>query len=207
MVCIIKMFCCTWLLLAGSIAASQAAEKPSPVQELDVKSFLGRWYQTYGSFSVKYATELGANCVYVDYEAVPESSAISLVNSVQLFGHRVSVQGFAVPSPERVGVFDVSLGPPGLAPKAPKPYQKPNYIVLALGPQVGGRYDYAIITDPTYLSLYILVRDVARFAELYETDVLEKASQMGFTSFLNKPRRTNQRGCVYAINEQPAVVL
>ena len=195
-----------WLLCIW-IAAPVRGEKPDPVEHLYVPSFLGRWYQTYGSFSVKYATELGANCVYVDYEAVANSSAISLVNSVQVFGHRVSVQGFAVPSPHRVGVFDVSLGPPGLAPKAPRPYRKSNYVVLVLGPRVGGRYDYAVVTDPTYLSLYILARDVARFAQLHEGEVLEKVSQMGFTSFLNKPRRTNQIGCDYNITDATAFVL
>ena len=195
---------CTWIL-AWSVAAVATKERPAPVEKLDVASFLGRWYQTYGSFSVKYATELGANCVYVDYEAISNSSAISLVNSVQVFGHRVSVRGFAVPSPDRVGVFDVSLGPPGLAPKVPQPYHKANYIVLALGPQVDGKYDYAVVTDPTYLSLYVLTRDVPRFARLHEADVLEKVSEMGFTSFLNKPRRTNQQGCQYV--DQATVVV
>ncbi|CAE6932892.1 unnamed protein product [Symbiodinium sp. CCMP2456] len=196
---------CTWIF-AWSVAAA-TGEKPAPVDKLDVPAFLGRWYQTYGSFSVKYATELGADCVYVDYGALSNSSAISLVNSVQVFGHRVSVEGFAVPSPDRVGIFDVSLGPPGLAPKAPEPFRKSNYIVLMLGPRVGGKYDYAVVTDPTFLSLYVLVRDVSRFGRLHEAGVLDKVSQMGFTSFLNRPRRTNQHGCKYSDKDGTAVVV
>jgi hypothetical protein len=54
------------------------------------------------------------------------------------------------------------------------------------------------VTDPTFLSLYILTRDVGRFVN-FEQELLEKVAEMGFNSFLNKPRKTNQHGCKYPL--------
>lgn len=182
-----------WCILCA-VTLHVALATPEPVKHLDLESFLGRWYQTYGSVSVKYATEFGANCVFVDYSK--SQGAIALTNSVSILGLRVSVEGFAVPSPNATGVFQVSLGPSLLAPKHPKPFVHPNYVIVALGPKLEGKYEYAVVTDPIFLSLYILTRDVGRFAD-FEEEVLQKVADMGFTSFLNKPRRTNQNGCNY----------
>lgn len=189
------MRCCILSLLVCCISAT-----PEPVKNLDVESFLGRWYQTYGSFSVKYATEAGANCVFVDY--VSSQGVIALTNSVSLLGLRFSVRGFAVPSPNETGVFDVSLGPTWVAPKHPRPFRRPNYLVVNLGPKYDGKYEYAVVTDPSFLSLYILTRDTQRFAS-FEEDVLKEVAAMGFTSFLNKPRKTNQNGCNYPDPQLP----
>ena len=180
--------------------------KPLPVKKLDVDSFLGRWYQTYGSLSVKYATEAGANCVFVDYAPSSTAGVIALENSVSLLGRRFSVEGFAVPSPNETGVFEVSLGPGWLAPKEPRAFKKANYVIVALGPKFEGKYEYAVVTDPIFLSLYILTRDVQRFAAL-EDDVLKLVKQMGFTTFLNKPRRTNQEGCQYPKPRQQMIAV
>ena len=188
---IMRLFCGLCLATLDLVLA-----KPEPVKQLDLESFLGRWYQTYGSFSVKYATELGANCVFVDYSK--SQGAVALTNSVSVLGFRFSVQGFAVPSPNETGVFDVSLGPSSLAPRHPKPFQSPNYVIVALGPKYEGKYEYAVVTDPTFLSLYILTRDVGRFVN-FEQELLEKVAEMGFNSFLNKPRKTNQHGCKYPL--------
>eukprot|EP00931_Biecheleriopsis_adriatica_P039591 TRINITY_DN22632_c0_g1_i1.p1 TRINITY_DN22632_c0_g1~~TRINITY_DN22632_c0_g1_i1.p1 ORF type:complete len:204 (+),score=27.62 TRINITY_DN22632_c0_g1_i1:82-693(+) len=194
------------LLLAACWFGGRADQQaPQPVESLDLAAFAGRWYQTYGSLSVKYATELGANCVYVEYGAVANSSAVSVTNSVSILGMRVDVHGFAVPNPQRTGEFEVALGPPGHGPASPTPFKHTNYVVIALGPVVAGLYDYAVVTDPSLLSLYVLTRDVARFSELHEADVLQLVEKQGFTNMLNKPRKTNQQGCKYP-NELAVIV-
>eukprot|EP00933_Yihiella_yeosuensis_P037914 TRINITY_DN31914_c0_g1_i2.p1 TRINITY_DN31914_c0_g1~~TRINITY_DN31914_c0_g1_i2.p1 ORF type:complete len:205 (-),score=29.54 TRINITY_DN31914_c0_g1_i2:99-713(-) len=168
-----------------------------PVDQLDLGAFTGRWYQTHGSLSVKYLTELGANCVYVEYGTMKDSSAVTVLNSVSVLGRRVNVGGFATPSPNEVGVFQVALGPPGHPAPKPAPFTKANYVVIDLGPKVDGKYDYAVVTDPSMLSLYVLARDAGRFKEKYRDDALQKISQMGFNTFYNKPLETNQEGCRY----------
>mmetsp|Transcript_98487 Transcript_98487/g.306673 ORF Transcript_98487/g.306673 Transcript_98487/m.306673 type:complete len:209 (+) Transcript_98487:37-663(+) len=191
----------------GMALGAWAAAPPTPVERLELQSYLGRWYQVYASFTVKYTMELGGNCVTADYGVLAgRADAISVTNAVDVLGKQVKVSGYAVADTTRTGVFEVSLGPEA-DPAHARPFGKPNYLVLAVGPLVDGRYDYAVVSDPRMLSLYILTRDVDRFRERYESDVLKKVSDLGFTSFLNKPRSTSQEGCTYAPAPAPAAAL
>mmetsp|Transcript_767 Transcript_767/g.1524 ORF Transcript_767/g.1524 Transcript_767/m.1524 type:complete len:209 (+) Transcript_767:85-711(+) len=185
-------------ILLAWIDLSVAA--PKPVDHLNATEYLGRWYQVYASATVKYTMELGANCVTADYGAVAgRDDEITVVNICHPLGIKVQVGGYAVADPARAGVFEVALGPPGKPadPSKPKPFSAGNYVVVDLGPVVDGKYDYSIVTDPSMISLYILARDAGRFAKLYDSDVLRKVQELGFTSMLNKPLKTNQDGCAY----------
>jgi len=108
----------------------------------------------------------------------------------------VSISGYAVANPNQTGEFQVNLGP-FANPAKPSPYKSDNYMVFGLGPIVNGKYDYALVSDPNKATLYVLVRDVDRFKDQYETDVLNGLAQLGFTSALNKPLATKQDGCNY----------
>lgn len=188
-----------WVLIALMAVCSKA--DPKPVDDLDVPSYLGRWYQVYASATVKYTMEVGANCVIADYGSYGDrKDEITVTNTVHPFGHKVEVKGYAVADPAKAGVFQVALGPPGKGadPAAAKPFAKSNYIVAGLGPLVNGKYDYAIVTDPGKISLYILARDVSRFKKQYDSDVLQKVKEMGFTHFWNMPLNSNQMGCTYS---------
>merc|ERR1712130_192890 len=74
-----------------------------------------------------------------------------------------------------------------------------NYWVFHLGPinEATQKYEYSLVTNASKTQLYILVRDVARFRELYEEEALDLVKQYGFTKFYNKPRTTRQDGCKY----------
>ena len=50
-----------------------------------------------------------------------------------------------------------------------------------------GLYEYAVITDPNSVSLYVLARDVGRFKHLYEDEVIEFCNKAGFSSYYNQP--------------------
>merc|ERR1712039_122800 len=117
--------------------------------------------------------------------------------------------GYAVADPSRAGVYDVVLGPPGFGPDPAKPkaFSDGNYVVVALGPVVDGKYDWAVVSDFKQASLYILTRDVSRFETAYETDVLAQVAKLGFTSIVNKPLKTNQKGCTYDAQTQQTVVV
>jgi len=191
----------------ASLAASGVhAAGPPPVPELDLGAYVGRWYQTYCSNSVRIVPEAGANCVTADYGVASDGVAVTVKNTVGLpFGVRVAVEGFAAPNPDVAGEFQVVLGPPGNPPTDIPAYtDKPNYVVAAVGPKVDDQYDWALVSDPTGQTLYILTREVERFNEQYEADVLKLAEDLGFTSVLNKPQKSNQEGCKY--DEESVVV-
>ena len=117
-----------------------------------------------------------------------------------MLGRPVAVAGFGIANPHRAGELDVHLGPPGHGPdpSSAGSFKRANYRVFGLGPVVGGAYDYALVTDPSGLTLYVLARDVARFASRYEADVLAHLKELNFTSFVTRPRKSDQSNCTYA---------
>lgn len=181
---------------AKAVAGSDVA----PVTELDAAAYLGRWYQTYASRTVKDTFQLGGNCVTADYGATSNETVISVTNTVRLIsglGKGIVINGYAVQSPATEGDLQVVLGP-SADPENPQPFTKSNYWIIGLGPiNDDGLYDWATVSDEGLMSLYVLVRDVATFKAEYEDDVLATLADQGFTSFLNKPIETNQDGCAY----------
>lgn len=181
-------------MLATLVTSLAAAAPVTPVSKVDVDSFLGHWYQVYGSASVKYLTELGANCVTADYTRTNRSDVLAVKNTVYPLGHKFDVTGYAIANPQEEGEFQVALGPQANPAKAGS-FSASNFIIIGLGPLKDGKYDYALVTDPTKLSLYVLTRDTGRFAQLYDADVLAELKNQGFSSLINKPLKTNQEGC------------
>jgi len=171
----------------------------SPVTDLTAGAYIGRWYQTYASASVKYTFQLGGNCVTADYGATSNDTVVSVKNTVRVFsslGRGVTVTGYAVQSPDTQGDFQVVLG--GADPEEASPFSKSNYVIIGLGPiNSDGLYDWATVSDNDQKTLYVLCRDPEVFKSKYEGDVLATLAKQGFTSPLNKPLETNQEGCVY----------
>jgi hypothetical protein len=82
-------------------------------------------------------------------------------------------------------------------PPAPQGFAAP-YDVVLLGPMTHGPlglYEYAVVTDPFELTLFVLARDVNTFFEKYNRTVFETLEADGFINVVNKPRLTNQAGC------------
>mmetsp|Transcript_36310 Transcript_36310/g.67065 ORF Transcript_36310/g.67065 Transcript_36310/m.67065 type:complete len:197 (-) Transcript_36310:349-939(-) len=192
-------------LLVALLSISAAVSVPQPVTELNVDAYLGRWYQTYASLTVKWTFELGGNCVTADYGPTETADVVSVVNTVRpRFLRRregndgIKIDGFAKQSPETAGALSVALGPGAGA----DPYQTnfndyDGYWIVKLGPMVEGKYDWAMVSDADQSTLYVLVRNVQRFRNDYEEEVLNEAKNMGFTRFFNKPRITPQENCRY----------
>ena len=63
-----------------------------------------------------------------------------------------------------------------------------------------GQYQWAIVSVPFQLELFILARDVDVFNSDFEEEVLNKVEDYGFTNFLNKPVKVYQSSsdCQYA---------
>lgn len=193
------------LLKVGALLATAVFAEIPAVTELDVEAYLGRWYQMYASFPIKYSFELGGNCVTADYGATDTPGIISVTNIVRpslldrlpFFAGGVKVRGFAGQSQTEPGKLNVDFTS-GDAGKAA--YKEPgNYWIIKLGDKnADGKYDWAVVTDNKAFSLYILARDVARFRANDEAAVLAYVKEMGFTKALNKPLETNQDGCDYS---------
>ena len=183
--------------------ASGAPPRPQPVGALNVSRYIGRWYQVYASASVQWTMEVGGRCVTADYDLSSErADVVAVQNAVRVLGVGVKVTGYGILNPAHAGELDVSLGPPGHGPDPANAgkFERTNYLVFGLGPVVSGQlklYDYAMVSDPSGESLYVLARNVTRFEKQYEADVLATLKHLNFTSFLNKPRKSSQEGCKY----------
>jgi len=163
------------------------------IKALDKPAYLGRWYNAFVN-----TARFNGSCIDAYYAAVEgHSDAISLVNmgDYTSFG-KGRTDGFAVQSPDasKPGYFDVRQGPgpDGPPPSQPYPYSTPNYIIMELGPIVEGLYDYSLITSPDG-TLFVITRDMKRFGEKYQSDVLAKLAKWGFTNIVATP----QAGCTY----------
>jgi len=199
-----------------------------PVEKLDTEAYLGTWFQTYASASVIYTFELGANCVTATYTPSSDDTKIKVQNKIRPFAEAVSeddgsswwgdtlrdlsileVRGFAAQSNVTDGAFQVELqpGPLPLGIGTPRiedvefKYDG-NYWILELGPIEYSQYRWAIVTEgKEQTQLYVLVRNVEEFEMLYEEEVLYKLHQYGFTTFTNRPRKTNQKDCGYELED------
>ena len=87
--------------------------------------------------------------------------------------------------------------PAGKDPSQAGSFSSENYRVFELGPERDGMYDYALVSDPSATSLYVLARNVSRFEALYDAQVLQTLERRGFTGFLTRPRKTKQTECEY----------
>ena len=77
---------------------------------------------------------------------------------------------------------------------------------MQLGPptEYGGvlQYAYALVSEPSRLSLFVLARDVEEFEDLYEADVLDWLYDNGFDSRNNNPLPVYQGDdCLYLEDE------
>ncbi len=92
------------------------------------------------------------------------------------------------------GSLSVYLQLPAPAPQGiPAPYD-----IILLGPATYGEfglYQYAVVSDPLEISLFVLARDVVDYFVNYNTTVMETLRADGFINPVNEPRPTQQEGC------------
>jgi lipocalin len=62
-----------------------------------------------------------------------------------------------------------------------------NYWVLAVGPMDGEQFEWAVMSDPLSLSLWVLGRNVSTFNNKYKTEVLNLLKERNFADWWNKP--------------------
>lgn len=147
----------------------------------------------YANYLVKYTFELGGVCVTADYGLLANGTGVSVHNAqnfLQPNGTTTIINGQATANnasePGKLTVTFDHVPFPG------------SYWIVKLGPVEDGEYQYSVVTDAYAITLFILARDPATFAEKYEEEVMEFVNPL-FAGFLRKPRPTVQGpDCLYS---------
>lgn len=135
---------------------------PATVNELDVNSYLGHWIQVYGA-PTNYVFQGYGTCLTADYGLL-DNGQISVLNA-QLDKNKEleTIGGYGYyKNASEPGKLTVHLD--GVPVDAP-------YWVVKLGEIVEDQYQYSVITSPSGISLWVIVRDVEQFNELYSNEV------------------------------------
>lgn len=138
--------------------------QPNTVQELDINKYLGHWTQVYGSPTNVIFQGYG-KCITADYGLL-ENEYVSVLNTQLNENNDIEkINGYAYyQNISQPGKLTVNLD--GVPVDSP-------YWVVKLGEVVDNQYQYSIITTPSGISLWVLVRDKDTFYKLYDTEVKE----------------------------------
>jgi lysozyme C len=142
------------------VAASKVV--PSTVDELNLDSYLGHWFQVYGAPTNTIFQGYGT-CITADYGLL-DNGQVSVLNSQLDENKQIEkINGYAYyKNVSEPGQLTVHLD--GVPVDSP-------YWVVKLGEIVDNQYQYSIITTPSGISLWVLTRDVEIFDELYAEEV------------------------------------
>jgi len=163
--------------------------KSETVSSLDLEKYQGRWYQVYGN-NFDQLFEKFSSCITADYSILPTGN-VSVINSQYEKYHLEQIYGYAYygssnPNPKLFpGQLTVHLD--GVPHDAP-------YWVYNLGPESNELYEWAIVSDSTKLSLFVLARDVSTYYEKYDTEVKNILSDLGFDNLI----KVSHENCEYA---------
>jgi len=150
------------------------------VDVLNLDKYQGRWYQIYGN-NFDQLFEKFASCITADYTLIPNGN-VSVLNSQydktkgisQIEGY--AYYGYNTDPKSYPGELTVHLN--GV------PHDSP-YWVYNLGPEVNGYYDWAIVSDPLKVSLFVLARDVDTYYDVYDNEVVKILHNYGFDNLVN----------------------
>jgi len=150
------------------------------VNVLDLDKYQGRWYQIYGN-NFDQLFEKFASCITADYTLIPNGNVTVLNSQYEKTNGINQIEGYAyygynTDSNSYPGELTVHLN--GV------PHDSP-YWVYNLGPEVNGYYDWAIVSDPFKVSLFVLARDVDTYYDVYDNEVVKILNDYGFNNLVN----------------------
>jgi lipocalin len=144
---------------------------PATVNELKVNSYLGHWIQVYQAPTNPIFQGYGT-CLTADYGLL-DNGQISVLNAqlnknkeLETIGGYGYYQNVSEPGKLTVHLDGVPVDAP--------------YWVVKLGEVVDDKYQYSIITTPSGISLWVIVRNVDSFNELYSSEVKEYLDENNF---------------------------
>ena len=158
------------------------------VSELDLTKYSGRWYQVYGS-KFDFVFEGKSNCITADYTIIPDKNISVLNSQYSLDGKLEQIEGYAYYSDN----IDPKVEPGKLTVHLEGVPKDSPYWIVDIGPEVDGYYDWSIVSEPSGLFLFVLTRDVDRYYENYDTNVMKLLGEYGFKN----PIQIDQTNCEY----------
>ena len=144
---------------------------PSTVDDLNIDNYLGHWIQVYGAPTNTIFQGYGT-CITADYGLL-DNGDVSVLNSQLDKNKQIEkINGYAyyknITEPGQLSVHLIGV-----------PVDSP-YWVVKLGEIVDNQYQYSIITTPSGISLWVLTRDINKFNELYDDEVVKFLDEYNF---------------------------
>lgn len=154
-----------------------------PVSQLDIKYYLGHWLQVYQSPTNVIFQGYGT-CITADY-GILNNGNINIINSqlgkdndIQKINGYGYYKNISEPGKLTVHLEGVPVDSP--------------YWIIKLGEVKNEEYQYTIITIPSGISLWVLVRDITTFFELYNKEVIAFLDNYNF-----RYENVSQTNCIY----------
>lgn len=173
----------SFVLILAAFALSFSAQKAeanlTTVSHVDLSRYAGTWFQM-----ARNPHPFEAGCVCARQILTPANDGrievFNTCNNQTVNGPIRSIRGYATNDDSRTNArFTVDFGLP----------RKGAYWIIGLDPQ----YRYAVVSEPSKESLYILSKTPELSPELY-AEALAKAAEQLDTS---RVTRTLQQGCTY----------
>ena len=157
-----------------------------PVSQLDIKNYLGHWLQVYQAPTNVIFQGYGT-CITADY-GILDNGNINVINTQINKNNEIEqINGYGyyknISEPGKLTVHLEGV-----------PVESP-YWVVKLGEIKNNQYQYSIITTPSGISLWVLVRDINTFFELYNKEVVDFLNDYNF-----KYETVSQNNCNYNFN-------
>lgn len=166
-----SMFRALLLLLVALVFAVNGKDAIPTVSQLDIQSYLGHWTLVYQS-PTNWIFQGYGKCITADYGLLDNGNISVLNTQLNLKNETEQISGYGYCADiSEPGKLTVHLdGTPEDAP----------YWVVQLGEVKNDQYQYTIVTSPSGISLWVLVRDIASFFDLYDVEVVDFLHKYGF---------------------------
>jgi len=171
------------LLVLLYFIVSNSQNVKTTVNELDIQSYLGHWLQVYQAPTNVIFQGYGT-CITADYGLLNNGNINVINTQIDKNNEIDQIKGYGYyKNVSEPGKLTVHLD--GVPVDTP-------YWVVKLGEVKNNQYQYSIITNPSGISLWVLVRDIDSFFELYNTEVIEFLNEYNF-----KYETVSQTNCKY----------
>ena len=144
---------------------------PDTISSININNYLGHWMQVYGAPTNVIFQGYGT-CITADY-GILDNGNIDVTNS-QLNNNKqleqITGYGYYTNMSEP-GKLTVHLD--GVPVDSP-------YWIVKLGEIKNNQYQYTIITVPSGISLWVLVRNMNNFIELYDKEITDFLNEYNF---------------------------
>ena len=181
-------------LLAHCFVLVNSIDIPQTISSLNINDYLGHWIQVYQAPTNVIFQGYGT-CITADYGLLDNGNVNVINTQIDENNEIEQITGYAYyKNASEPGKLTVHLE--GVPVDSP-------YWIIKLGEIKNNQYQYSIITTPSGISLWVLVRDIDTFFELYDTEVTEFLNQYNF-----KYTSVSQDNCNYKFkNNYPTTML